>query len=110
MARDGRIGAREYEVVLIEGDGVGPEISRAVCNVLAAARAPIRWNVQLAGLRAVEQTGDALPTKTLKEIKRCGVALKGPLTTLVGEQDDTSKNFRSVNVGLRKSLDLYANV
>ncbi len=93
-----------HEVVLIPGDGIGPEVSDAVCQVLERAGAPISWATHQAGLAALDEGGDVLPDTTLDAIRRTGVALKGPCTTPVGE------GFTSVNVKLRKTLDLYAAV
>jgi isocitrate dehydrogenase (NAD+) len=94
----------EYAAVVIPGDGIGPEVTVAVQRVLRAAGAPIRWIEQHAGLAALEHGRDVLPDETLDAIRRCGVALKGPCTTPVGE------GFSSVNVQLRKRLNLYAAV
>jgi isocitrate dehydrogenase (NAD+) len=91
-----------HEVILVPGDGIGPEVSSAVCRVLKAAAAPIRFSEHLAGLAAIEKTGEVLPDETLEAIRRAGIALKGPCTTPVGE------GFSSVNVQLRRTLDLYA--
>jgi isocitrate dehydrogenase (NAD+) len=91
-------------VTLIPGDGIGPSISDATVRVLAAAGADIGWDVQLAGLAAVEASDVPLPQATLDSIRRTRVALKGPLATPVGE------GYRSVNVALRSTFDLYANV
>jgi isocitrate dehydrogenase (NAD+) len=91
-------------VVLIPGDGIGPEVTRAVQAVLAAAGARVTWIEAHAGLPAVERFGDPLPPATLDLIRRYRVALKGPCTTPVG------KGFRSINVRLRQDLDLYASV
>ncbi len=91
-------------VVLIAGDGIGPECTEAMKAVLAAARADVAWVEAVAGLAAVERFGDTLPPDTLALIRRYRVALKGPLTTPVG------KGFRSINVRLRKELDLYASI
>lgn len=93
-----------HEVVMIPGDGIGPEVSAAVREVLQAAAAPITWDLQQAGLAALEGGRDVLPEETLAAIRRTGIALKGPCTTPVGE------GFTSVNVKLRKTLDLYAAV
>jgi len=91
--------------VLIPGDGIGPEVCDAVVRVLDAAGADIDWDRRLAGVAAIE-AGDtaALPAATCEAIRRHGVALKGPCTTPIGE------GFSSVNVALRKGLDLYAAV
>jgi isocitrate dehydrogenase (NAD+) len=91
-------------VVLIPGDGIGPEVSDAMRRVLGAAGADITWIEAAAGLGAVEQFGDPLPDATLELIRRYRVALKGPCTTPIG------KGFRSINVRMRKELDLYASV
>lgn len=93
-----------HDVVLIPGDGIGPEISEATVAILEAAGAPIRWRECLGGVTAMETVGEPLPQATLESIEATGVALKGPLTTPIGS------GFRSVNVALRKHFDLYANV
>lgn len=92
------------KVTLIPGDGIGPEIVESVKKIFAAADVQIEWDEQLAGQTAFDKTGSLLPTETLESIKINKVALKAPLETPVG------KGFRSVNVQLRKELDLYANV
>ncbi len=89
---------------LIPGDGIGPDISDATVRILEAAGAPFTWDHQLAGMAAVHAHGNPMPDTTLESIKRTQLALKGPLETPVGE------GFRSVNVALRKTFDLYANV
>jgi isocitrate dehydrogenase (NAD+) len=95
----------KHTAVLIEGDGIGPEVSDAVVRVLDAAQAPIEWVPRPAGLAALEAGGEsALPDETVEAIAKHGVALKGPCTTPIG------KGFSSVNVALRKRLDLYAAV
>jgi isocitrate dehydrogenase (NAD+) len=91
-------------VTLIPGDGIGPSISRATVRLLDAAGADIKWHEKLAGMAAVAKYGDPIPDETLDSIKRTGVALKGPLETPIGE------GYRSINVALRKTFDLYANV
>jgi isocitrate dehydrogenase (NAD+) len=91
-------------ITLIPGDGIGPSITDATVRVLDAAGADIQWEVHLAGLAALMQHHDPMPPSTLDAIARTGIALKGPLETPVGE------GFRSVNVALRKTFDLYANV
>ncbi len=93
-----------HDVVLIPGDGIGPEIAEATVAILEAAGAPIRWGECLGGVTAMETVGEPLPQATLETIEATGVALKGPLTTPIGS------GFRSVNVALRKHFDLYANV
>jgi isocitrate dehydrogenase (NAD+) len=91
-------------VVLIAGDGIGPEVTAAMQSVLSAAGAQLTWVEAPAGIPAVERYGDPLPAATLDLIRRYRVALKGPCTTPVG------KGFRSINVRLRQELDLYASV
>ncbi len=104
-------------VTLLPGDGIGPEVSEAAVRVLEAAGAEIEWERHVAGARAVEQFGDPLPDHVVESIRRNGVALKGPIETKYGQPKDEAgqekaekKNFRSVNVALRKELDLYANL
>lgn len=92
------------EITLIPGDGIGPEITEATTEILAAAGAEIVWDRQIAGLAAIEQALPPLPDETIASIRRNRVALKGPLTTPIGV------GFRSINVALRKEFDLYANV
>lgn len=99
----------QKRVVLIEGDGIGPEISEAVLFILDKAGAKINWEIHLAGIRALESSGDSLPESTVAAVKSAGVALKGPVTTPIGKNPVSGKSFSSVNVGLRKALDLYAN-
>ncbi|MDP2719078.1 MAG: isocitrate/isopropylmalate dehydrogenase family protein [Dehalococcoidia bacterium] len=91
-----------YEVTLIPGDGVGPEIAEATVKVLEATGVKFNWDRKDAGAKAQEMFGSTLPAQTLESIKRNKVALKGPVTTPVGS------GFRSVNVALRQELDLYA--
>ena len=94
-----------HEVTLIPGDGTGPELAEATRRVLEATGVEFDWDVQQAGADVMDQHGgNPLPEPTLDSIRRTGVALKGPITTPVGG------GFRSVNVGLRKALDLYAQV
>ena len=95
---------QKHLVTLIPGDGIGPEITRAVTAVLAAAQAPVQWEEQTAGAAVLEAEGAVLPQRVLDSIAKNKVALKGPITTPIG------KGFRSVNVALRKALDLYACV
>ncbi|HEY2066605.1 MAG TPA: isocitrate/isopropylmalate family dehydrogenase [Gemmatimonadaceae bacterium] len=92
------------QVTLIPGDGIGPSISSATVRVLEAAGADIQWDIQYAGQAGVSRYGDPIPDATLDSIKRTRIALKGPLETPVGE------GFRSINVALRKTFDLYANI
>ncbi len=93
-----------HQVVLIPGDGIGPEVTAAVKRVLAAAHAPVEWIECQAGLAALATGRDVLPQETVDAIERYHFALKGPCTTPVGE------GFTSVNVALRKRLTLYAAV
>ena len=94
-----------HEATLIPGDGTGPELTEATRRVLEATGVEFDWDVQQAGADVMDQFGgNPLPDQTLDSIRRTGVALKGPITTPVGG------GFRSVNVGLRKALDLYAQV
>jgi isocitrate dehydrogenase (NAD+) len=94
-----------HRVTFIPGDGTGPEIAEATRRVLEASGAEFEWDVQQAGADVMElHGGNPLPDHVLESIKRNGVALKGPITTPVGI------GFRSVNVALRKSLDLYGQV
>src|ERR687883_96550 len=94
----------KHTITLIPGDGIGPEVSAAVVQIIEAAGADIQWETYYAGAQALEKFGSTLPAELLESIKRNRVALKGPITTPVG------KGFTSVNVGLRKTLDLYANL
>jgi isocitrate dehydrogenase (NAD+) len=93
-----------YDVTLIPGDGIGPEITAAAVLILEATGVRFTWDRQLAGLSAVEAAGTPMPDQTLESIRRRRVALKGPLTTPVGS------GYRSVTVALRKEFELYANV
>jgi isocitrate dehydrogenase (NAD+) len=94
----------KYDVTLIPGDGIGPEITAQTVKVLEATGLRFNWDEELAGMAAVEATGTPLPDATVESIRKNALALKGPLTTPVGS------GFRSVNVGLRKEFELYANV
>lgn len=91
-----------YNVTLIPGDGTGPEVTKATKRVLEATGVAFHWDLAYAGGGAQEKFGTVLPDSTLESIKKNKVALKGPVTTPVGS------GFRSVNVALRKKLDLYA--
>jgi len=93
-----------HTITLIPGDGIGPEVAEAVVRILKASGVAIDWEPQLAGVQAFERTGRALPIELIDSIRRNKVALKGPVTTPIGE------GFTSVNVGLRKALDLFANL
>lgn len=94
--------AAPYKITLIPGDGIGPEISRATQLVIEATGVQIEWEVVEAGAKVVDEHGTPLPDHVMESIKRNKIAIKGPITTPVGT------GFRSVNVALRKSLDLYA--
>jgi len=91
-------------ITLIPGDGIGPEVTRAVVRILEAAGFTPGWESFSAGAEAVEEHGTTLPQPLLDSIAKNKIALKGPITTPIG------KGFTSVNVGLRKALDLYANL
>src|SRR3981081_1914513 len=93
-----------HRITLIPGDGIGPEVASAVVRIVEASGAQIEWETHLAGQQALDKFGVTLPDELLESIKRNQVGLKGPITTPVG------KGFTSVNVGLRKALDLYANL
>jgi isocitrate dehydrogenase (NAD+) len=93
-----------HTITLIAGDGIGPEVTKATQQVLQAAGVSIEWDPHVAGSEALKRTGHSLPAEVLESIRRNGVALKGPVTTPIGE------GFTSVNVALRKELDLYANL
>jgi len=93
-----------HTITLIPGDGIGPEVTDAVTAILEASGVSIDWERHLAGALAFERTGKTLPPDLIESIRRNTVALKGPVTTPIGE------GFTSVNVGLRKALDLYANL
>lgn len=92
------------KVTLIPGDGIGPEISESVKEIIKAAGADIDWDIQTAGAQVAEKEGSPLPQRVIESIKKNKVALKAPVTTPIG------KGFRSVNVALRKELELYANI
>lgn len=91
-------------VTLIKGDGIGPEIANACLKIFEKANVNIDWDIQLAGLDAVKEYGTPLPNDVIESIKKNKIALKAPCTTPIG------KGFRSINVALRKELDLYASV
>jgi len=93
-----------YQVTLIPGDGIGPSIADATRKAIEATGVQIDWDVQEAGVAAIEKFKDPLPQQTFDSIVRTKLALKGPLTTPVGT------GFRSVNVALRKEFDLYINL
>ncbi len=91
-----------YRVTFIPGDGTGPEISEAVRRVLEATGVEFEWDWQTAGADVYEEEGTPLPDRVIESIKERGLAIKGPITTPVGS------GFRSINVALRKELDLYS--
>ena len=91
-------------ITLIPGDGIGPEITNSVVNIIEKSGLKLVWDIQTAGIDALETDGESLPTRVINSIKKNKVALKAPVTTPIG------KGFRSVNVTLRKELDLYANL
>ncbi len=93
-----------HTITLIPGDGIGPEVTAAVVSIIEAAGVAVTWERHDAGVVALEQHGSPLPDELIASIRKNKVALKGPVTTPVGE------GFTSVNVGLRKALDLYANL
>lgn len=91
-----------YQVTLVEGDGIGPEVVASACRVIAAVGINIDWDKQLAGASAAQRCGNALPAETIQSIRAHGNALKGPTATPVGT------GFKSVNVCMRQELDLFA--
>lgn len=91
-------------ITLINGDGIGPEISDSVIKIIKASGLNINWDIQSAGSDVIETEGSPLPQRVLDSIKKNKIALKAPVTTPIG------KGFRSVNVQLRKDLDLYVNL
>src|SRR5512138_1426923 len=93
-----------HRITLIPGDGIGPEVTSNVVRIIEASGVDIHWETHYAGAQALEKFGETLPQELLDSILINKVALKGPITTPVG------KGFTSVNVGLRKALDLYANL
>ncbi len=93
--------SKRYKITLIEGDGIGPEVTRATARVLEAAGAPVTWERVLAGAKAAEQLGNPMPDEVLDSIRKNRLGLKGPLATPKG------KGYRSANVTLRQKLKLY---
>jgi len=91
-------------ITLVKGDGIGPEISDAVLKIIAATGVKINWDIQTAGADVIEKEGTPLPQRVIDSIKKNKIAIKSPVTTPIG------KGFRSVNVQLRKELDLYSNL
>lgn len=94
----------DHKVTLIPGDGIGPEVIGAARKIIDASGANIEWDVVKAGEEVIEEFGTPLPEYVLESIKRNKVALKGPVTTPIG------KGFKSVNVTLRQTLNLYSNI
>src|SRR3712207_9259152 len=94
----------EQTVTLIPGDGIGPDLTDSVKEVIGALDVGIEWEIAEAGEAVMDREGTPLPDSVLESIRRNKVAIKGPLTTPVGT------GFRSVNVALRKELDLYGNI
>lgn len=92
-------------VTLIPGDGIGPAVIGAACKVVRATGVRIDWDVQQVGMSSIERMGEPLPREAIRSIARNGIALKGPVSTPVG-----TKGFHSVNVALRRELDLFAQV
>jgi isocitrate dehydrogenase (NAD+) len=95
---------KKIPATLIPGDGIGPEVSQATLEVLAAVGDPFEWETHIAGMAGFDKSGDPLPKETLDSIRRTRLALKGPLTTPIGG------GFRSSNVRLREEFQLYANL
>jgi isocitrate dehydrogenase (NAD+) len=96
--------SKVHTISLVPGDGIGPEVTEAVVRILKFSGVGIEWERHDAGMTAFKRWNVSLPAELLESIKRNKVALKGPVTTPIGE------GFTSVNVGLRKALDLYANL
>jgi isocitrate dehydrogenase (NAD+) len=94
----------KHTITLIPGDGIGPEIVAATVRIIEATGIDVEWETRILGAQALEKYGTTLPDDTIESIRRNRVALKGPQMTPIG------KGFTSVNVGLRKALDLYANI
>ncbi len=94
----------KHTVTLIPGDGIGPEVTEATVRVIEAAGVDIQWDRHEAGMAGIQKFGESVPDGLLDSIKQNKIALKGPLTTLVG------KGFKSANVTLRQKLDLYVNL
>ena len=96
--------SKQYNITLIDGDGIGPEITKSVVDIIESTGLKIDWDSCFAGARAIEKFGEVLPDETIKSIEKNKIALKAPITTPIG------KGFKSVNVELRRHFDLYANV
>jgi len=93
-----------YRITLIPGDGIGPEVTEATRRVLEATGVSFQWDMAYAGAEVMEKEGPPLPEYVLESVRKNKIALKGPVTTPIGT------GFRSVNVAMRKELDLYACV
>ena len=93
-----------HKITLLPGDGIGPEVTASVVAIIDCAGVKVEWEKHFVGSEAIARTGDPLPQEVLDSILRNRVALKGPVTTPVGT------GFTSINVRLRKTLDLYANL
>lgn len=96
--------AKTHAVTLIPGDGIGPEISASMQEIIAAAGVDINWDVQTAGIEVMDEEGTPLPKRVLESIRKNKVCIKGPVTTPIGT------GFRSINVALRQEFDLYINL
>src|SRR3954470_23483858 len=94
----------QHKITLLPGDGIGPEVTAAVVAIIECAGVKVEWEKYFVGSEALARSGDPLPKEVLESIVRNKVALKGPVTTPVGT------GFQSINVRLRKTLDLYANL
>lgn len=92
------------KITLIPGDGIGTEISKSLVRIFKSAKVPIEFEIENAGLTVYEQTGELIPESLYKSIEKNKVAIKGPITTPIGE------GFKSINVSLRKRYDLYSNI
>lgn len=92
------------KITLIPGDGIGPEVTRCMVDVIAATGVDLEWEIVEAGMHILEKTGELIPNDVFESIERNKIAIKGPITTPIG------KGFRSINVALRKKYDLYACV
>src|SRR5688572_4210313 len=94
----------QYRITLLPGDGIGPEVSASVLRIIEAAGVKIEWERYIVGGEAQERLGSSLPDEVIESVRRNRVALKGPVATPIGT------GFESVNVRLRKTLDLYSNL
>src|SRR5688572_26110389 len=94
----------KHKITLLPGDGIGPEVTASVVSIIECAGVDVEWEKYFVGAEAISRFGDPLPQDVLDSILKNKVALKGPVTTPVGT------GFASINVRLRKTLDLYANL